>query len=479
MDQLFGLGALERIDRLFLVADHEHLPPAGSRPAHAFAGEELAGQGADDLPLVRRGVLRLVHQDVVDAAIQLVEHPGRSRPAAQELSGLLDQVGEIERAGEPLFDPVGGQIGVGQGQGVDRVPRHGGGSHPSAHSLQSRLFVKQGLAKLGAAFQQPTGFHPCGRAALAVAGEQCAQRLGEGAGRFRRHRRHPRGVRLVARAAFRKGRRGQPPDRPVQLAHGLVGDLVGIGGAVEAAGSPDPRLGALDPAGLAQKAAQQAAAGLEVGEHRLEALEIQAHRESGIGLGDAALAGQRMAGDAVPGGLGDRRRRRVIHHLESGRNSGLQREATQKLFAERVDGLDFQAPGGLQGASKQRAGLGEFRRIEGPILQPGEAQRQLGIRQHRPFAQQFEQAALHLRGGGFGVGDAKDGLGADPCQQQPRHPVDQGLGLARSGVGGDKGRQGGIGGDPLAVGWRGHDIWGHVASSSPLVDHSNTRARWS
>ena len=55
--------------------------------ARAGAGEEFRRQRADDLPLLRAGVLRLVDQHVVDAAIELVVHPGgvdvaRAAPAS-------------------------------------------------------------------------------------------------------------------------------------------------------------------------------------------------------------------------------------------------------------------------------------------------------------------------------------------------------------------------------------------------------------
>ena len=65
--------ALEAVDRLLLVAD-------GKERAHAFAlpqpGEELARQRLYDLPLLAARVLRLVDEDVVDAAVELEQHPG-------------------------------------------------------------------------------------------------------------------------------------------------------------------------------------------------------------------------------------------------------------------------------------------------------------------------------------------------------------------------------------------------------------------
>ena len=66
-------GALERIDRLLVVADREN----GARDAaRAGAGGELGDQPSHDLPLLGAGVLRLVDQHMVDAEIELVVHPG-------------------------------------------------------------------------------------------------------------------------------------------------------------------------------------------------------------------------------------------------------------------------------------------------------------------------------------------------------------------------------------------------------------------
>ena len=58
----------------------------------ALADEELLGQAADHLPLVGVGVLRLVDQHMVDAAVELVEHPGGA-------VGALQQRGAWRRSG--------------------------------------------------------------------------------------------------------------------------------------------------------------------------------------------------------------------------------------------------------------------------------------------------------------------------------------------------------------------------------------------
>ena len=76
------IGALEAVDRLLGVADGEH---GAHLLARAETGEEFLGQGGDDLPLLRVGVLGLIDQDVVEAAIELEKHPWRLVGLAQQI----------------------------------------------------------------------------------------------------------------------------------------------------------------------------------------------------------------------------------------------------------------------------------------------------------------------------------------------------------------------------------------------------------
>ena len=76
-----GVGALERVDRLLLVADDEDR--AGNVVAGAAPGGELGREALDHRPLLGGGVLGLVHQDVVDPAVEPVEHPVGQRRVGQ------------------------------------------------------------------------------------------------------------------------------------------------------------------------------------------------------------------------------------------------------------------------------------------------------------------------------------------------------------------------------------------------------------
>ena len=84
-----GRRTLKAVDRLLLVADGEQ----GARlVARAAAGEELLRQRTDHVPLHGARVLRLVDEDVVEAAVELEQHP-------------LDRRQERSRGGACRSDP--------------------------------------------------------------------------------------------------------------------------------------------------------------------------------------------------------------------------------------------------------------------------------------------------------------------------------------------------------------------------------------
>ena len=70
----FQIGALERIDRLLLVADDKDRARCVAR---APTGGEFLRQKLDHPPLLGACVLRLVDKDVVNAAVQPEQHPLR------------------------------------------------------------------------------------------------------------------------------------------------------------------------------------------------------------------------------------------------------------------------------------------------------------------------------------------------------------------------------------------------------------------
>ena len=75
--------------------------PCAARSRAPPPAKNSATMALHDLPLLRAGVLRLVDQHVIDAAVELVVHPG-GRRVAEQCERLVDQVVVVEqRRGVP------------------------------------------------------------------------------------------------------------------------------------------------------------------------------------------------------------------------------------------------------------------------------------------------------------------------------------------------------------------------------------------
>jgi hypothetical protein len=133
--EALGVGPLEGEDRLLAVAHHEDR--AQALGLGALAGRELVGEPFDDGPLAGRGVLRLVHEDVVDAAVEPPEHPLRHGRVGQQPPGAGDQVVEVEEAAGELLALVGLHEGAGERRG-GRGCGHGPGGRGAARARPPR-----------------------------------------------------------------------------------------------------------------------------------------------------------------------------------------------------------------------------------------------------------------------------------------------------------------------------------------------------
>ena len=116
--ELGGVGPLEAVDRLLLVADREQ---RADSVGAGGVGEELLGECRDHLPLLRVGVLRLVDQDMVEAAVQLEQHPGGDAVLGQQVLCGQDQVVIVQPGA------VGLELGVGLDQRFGQDEQGGGG----------------------------------------------------------------------------------------------------------------------------------------------------------------------------------------------------------------------------------------------------------------------------------------------------------------------------------------------------------------
>ena len=102
------LGPLETEDRLLEIADREdraglvsHAPTFGA-PFGPFARDELLGERFQDVPLHGAGILPFIDQHMIDATIELVEHPGRDARSSQQIARGENEIVEIKRGGQGL-----------------------------------------------------------------------------------------------------------------------------------------------------------------------------------------------------------------------------------------------------------------------------------------------------------------------------------------------------------------------------------------
>ena len=462
------VGALEGIDRLFLVADDED-GALDFRPRALAAGEFL-GQLFDHVPLFRAGILRLVHQDMIDPAIQPEQHPGGHRRRRQQLPCLQDLVVEIQPAAQLLAALVFRQENPGKGMQRLRLacrhqpdPARAGGL-----DAQHQRFDLGHQVGMGAA-QRLGGKRPyldrkrffCPRPGQEHA-FQNRQRPYIGSG----DRPQGGGSGLIGFAP-RLQRRGQIAKQAQLAAQKHLGRqrvFVKIRRQPEMSQQIRQIQRSAERLALAQDGLQQ------ILQRGIRYIARNAIDQSGLRTGGKIF---QDLGAQQPGGP-------VFHLGKIGADPGLQRKAAQQRGAEGMDGLDFQPARRLDRTGKQGTGMAHARDIDRAFrAQLVQRARQGGIVQHRPFAQPFEQPVLHLAGGSLGIGQAQDVLRLDPGQQQTRHPVGQHPRLARSGIGGQPGGAVRAGGLNLAFAG---GIAAHSRSSgvaTVLRSHSPNRARWS
>ena len=172
------------------------------------------------------------------------------------------------------------------------------------------------------------------------------------------------------------------------------------------------------------------------------------------------------------------------------RHTSFQREALQQLFAKAMNGLHLHAAGGFDGSGEQAAGSVEGIPVGRGAGEPDEGGFQLILRQGDPGGEGGEKPVGHLSGGGLSVCQAEDAEGLAAGEQQAQYAVNEHMGFAGAGIGGDEGggcRVGGValqaGGlrQDVADGWHGGALillLHQLASSSSSLPHSSMRARW-
>ena len=306
--------------------------------------------------MLRIGVLRLVDEDVIEAAVELVENPGRDPRPLQQVTCPQDEIVVIEHR-PPTFDG-----GVGLDERVAQAHqrrRHGereSGVAPLAHEAEARRLGRQHFAGVGSDGEDR--FMDEGLAHLGAAlGEISAEILLEGDS--------------AARGM------GQPlGDRAPVLGVSLAAALHGLGRAPEG-GAVECRIGAgggEDRFFVVRLVQSQA-----IAERGDQAVERSVLRDEGREPGPFARHLRRHVDEVTLGKMGrdlrDRPaqavlgaglqehalarrieklgRRALVGDGEMRRQAGLQRKAAKNRFAERVDGLDPEPAGRVQDHREQ------------------------------------------------------------------------------------------------------------------------------
>ena len=473
-------GALKRKDRLLLVADRED--GAHHAVARALAGGEFGNDMDDDVPLPRAGILRLVDQHMVDAAIELVMHPAR-RDALKHVQRLVDQIVIVEQAAFQLLAPV--------------IRRRGGGD------VQQRLGAVAGRQRAAPLDQRADAdafrLERARHCRMVVAELLCQHRLPRRPIVGEKHAEI-----FIHLCSSGKSQRVAEPFRMV---------LFGLAAAIEPRGDVLPaRLRQVWPVddlaldgfdsviGIDAESCRQLrrggrrAAGIVGPRHEMIAAETGfAHHilegdVGGAGHRDVQRASGRAAG--VARCLQQHREVGALHHLglvalvehrKPRRHVGLERELLQQSGAECVDGLHLQSARGFQRTGKQLAGAHPQVRVR--ACQPDVADRgvERGVVERDPMAERGEDPLGHVGRRRLGEGDAEDLLRWHAPQQQPDHPLHQHMGLAGAGIGRDKRGSRGVGRARLGGANGVGDLarYSHHSSipSPPAADHSLMRAR--
>ena len=472
-----GICALEREDRLFLVTD-------GKYRAHDLAGavprQKFIGDPRHYIPLFGAGVLCFVHENMVDAAIEFVEHPGCHGACREQCARLRDQVVIVEQSTCPFL--VLESIEDRDGNRYDGLRRFSdtNGLEPADKAQDTLLFLLQrvrNLRILFAEFLRDDGLAwrhlLCEEHTDIVVDGVCPLGCGEKGMESRRALRirlRPlhQNSRRPAQVFFRDGR--YLGEENIRGRAGLDRQRHANSGT-NSFQSTETLAHLHEISALADYFRQQLAEGEFV-----DARDDMSKRDADRRFGRFAGATQ----NRVPHLGYQFLCASLVENLELRRHIGFKGEAAEKPLTEGVDRLNFQTAGRFDCTCKEAAGGRELARSGLLAADIGDGRCQLGIRHCRPATETLVETRRHFCGRRLGESETENTLGFGASEQQSCDPRRQGMRLARAGIGRHPDGGFGMRGAPLRFVGR-HILPGAAAHSlsSPAADHSFTRARWS
>ena len=162
-----GVRSLKTEDRLFAVANGENCPH--DIVARPFAGKELVGNRADDLPLIGICILRFVDQNVVEPAVE--QHPGRHIVAREQVTGTIDQIVVVESADRRLGRFVGVKHGCAKTQKGRRTAGRNDGFQPFGTADEALGLLQQDIPGFWHGFEDALRGEPSTRLPVSLAQE--------------------------------------------------------------------------------------------------------------------------------------------------------------------------------------------------------------------------------------------------------------------------------------------------------------------
>jgi len=163
----------------------------------------------------------------------------------------------------------------------------------------------------------------------------------------------------------------------------------------------------------------------------------------------------------------------LVHHLEMRRDARLDGKAPQQRLAKGVHGVDAHAARRIEHTSKEATRLSACGRVRHLAGERYEILGERTIGHGRPTAQPVVETIGHFGGRRLGEGQAKDARRRAAGQHERQHAVGQHLGLASASRRGDPDRT--VDGGGVAL--QRARVCGAHSPSSPMTDHSLTRAR--
>ncbi len=428
---------------------------------------------------------------MVDAAIELVLHPGTDIAARQKMGGAADQIVEVEETAPRLQPLVAADQEIGDDQRGTRGLQHaekrdavgefeercgkalkGLGEireilgHTRRHDVPDtfRLQPRPVFREKTAAELAETGLWVGFRTERLQFGSEirCRGFAGRGSAGFEQQRQclieidiRPYRFRKTFRRVFRP-----EIEFGEERVGGAAADCIDEGAQIVATGDD-----------LAQKCIEPAFAADR--QHRLER------------AGEIVVRAGRDAGKKIAPRLADECRFHLrIQHLEMAGDVRFEREAVQDRFAEGVDGLYLQPARRFQRGGKEPAGAQKARAAGRTAFHLADRFGQFLVAERGPRAKLGEDSVRHVGGGRLGIGQAEDLSGLGSVEQQADDALRQDMRLAGTGVGGDPGGIFRIGGECLLLERIGrdderplHSPPSPLSPSSPAADHSCTRAR--